>query len=146
LALSLAEIAVPATLCLLAQACGIIPLILLGSFDWPTLVFVVLGYPAVSLALNSVWNIHYLLAATKRSQTTQTSAVGMVMVVALSFLVFYPAGWTTIKIANLFVTQEQPFAFAAAAGGGLAVQYGIDLLLVLLLARLFKTFELARDS
>jgi hypothetical protein len=148
LALSLAEIAVPTTLCIAAQACGVVPLIILGKFDWPTLAFVVLGYPAISLALNSVWNIHYLLAAAKRTQGagSSSSAVGMVMVVALSFLVFYPAGWTTIKVANHFVAQTQSLALALAAVAGLAVQYGVDLLLILTMAKLFNTFEIARDS
>ena len=147
LALTLAEIAVPTLLCLAAQACGVIPLIIFGKFDWPTVILVVLGYPAVSLALNSVWNVHYLLEAVKRmdGRATSTSAVGMVMVVALSFLVFYPAGWTTIKIANHFI-ENQPLAFALAGVAGVTVQYGIDLLLVLAMARLFQRFEISRDS
>jgi hypothetical protein len=147
LALTLAEIAVPTTLCVAAQACGVIPLIIFGKFDWATLVFVVLGYPAVSLALSAVWNLHYLLAAAKRMQgrASSTSAVGMVTVVALSFLVFYPAGWTTINIANHFI-ENQTFAFTLAAGAGLVVQYAVDLLLVLAMARLFQSFELSRGS
>jgi hypothetical protein len=146
LALALAEIAVPTMLCLAAQACGVIPLIIFGRFDWPTLVLVVLGYPAVSLALNAVWNLHYLLAATKRTQgkASSNSAVGMVIVVALSFAVFYPAGWTTIKVANHFI-ESQELAFTLAAGAGLTIQYGIDILLVLTLARLFQRFEISRD-
>jgi putative ABC exporter len=146
LALSLAEVAVPTTLCLAAQACGVIPLIIFGKFDWPTLVFIVLGYPAVSLALNSVWNLHYLLAAAKQAEgRPASSAVGMVMIVALSFLVFYPAGWTTIKVANHFI-EDQTLAFTLAGAAGLAVQYSIDLLLLLAMARLFQRVEISRDS
>ena len=147
LALTLAEIAVPTTLCVAAQACGVIPLIIFGKFDWPTLILVVLGYPAVSLGLNAVWNIHYLLEAAKRvqGQTSPTTPIGMVVVVALSFLVFYPAGWTTIKVANHFIENQQ-FAFTLAAGAGLTVQYVIDLLLVLAIARLFQAFEVSRKS
>jgi hypothetical protein len=148
LALTLAEVAVPTALCLAAQACGVIPLILLGHFDWPTLVFVMLGYPAVSLALNSVWNIYYLVAAARRlsGRAPASTAVGMVVVVALSFLVFYPAGWTTVTVANHFTGKNEPLGFAMAAGVGLAVQYGIDLLLIVVMATLFHKFELARDS
>jgi len=148
LALTLSEIAVPTTLCLLAQGCGVIPLMIWGKFDRPTFVLVVLGYPAVSLALNAVWNIHYLMAAARRiaGKASSSTAVGTLMVVALSFLVFYPAGWTTIKVANLFVSQNQSLAFALAAVSGLAVQYGIDLLLVMAIATLFQRFEIARDA
>ena len=146
LALTVAEVAVPTTLCLAAQACGVIPLIIFGKFDWPTLVFIVLGYPAISLALNSVWNFHYLLAAAKQAEGQPTSsAVGMVMVVALSFLVFYPAGLTTIKVANHFI-EDQALAFTLAAAAGLLVQYSVDLLLLLAMARLFQRVEISRDS
>jgi hypothetical protein len=146
LALSLAEVAVPTTLCLAAQACGVIPLIIFGKFDWPTLVFIVLGFPAISLALNSVWNLHYLLAAAKQAEgRPPSSAVGMVMVVALSFLVFYPAGWTTIKVANHFI-EDQTLAFTLAGAAGLVVQYSIDLLLLLAMARVFQRVEISRDS
>lgn len=146
LALTLAEIAVPTTLCLAAQACGVIPLIIFGKFDWPTLVFIVLGYPAISLALNSVWNLHYLMAAAKHAEgQASSSAVGMVMVVALSFLVFYPAGWTTVKVANHFI-GDQTLAFTLAAAAGLLVQYSVDLLLLLAMARLFQRVEIARES
>jgi hypothetical protein len=146
LALVLAEVAVPTALCLAAQACGVVPLIIFGKFDWPTLVLVVLGFPAVSLALNSVWNLHYLLSAARRTKGQPSSnAVAMVMVVALSFLVLYPAGWTTIKVANHFIADE-PFALMLGAGSGLAVQVSVDLLLLLIMARLFQTAEISSDS
>ena len=147
LALTLAEISVPTALCLVAQACGVIPLLIFGKFDWPTLVFILLGYPAVSLALNAVWNLYYLMAAVKPTGPASSgSAVGMLMVVALSFLVFYPAGWVTVKVANQFITDSQTLAFTLAAASGLAVQYAIDLLLVLAIARLFQRFEVAREG
>jgi hypothetical protein len=147
-ALALAEIAVPTTLCLLAQSIGLIPLIILGKFDWPTLVFVTLGFPATALALNSVWNVHYLIAAARRmsGRPGANSAVGVVMVVAMSFLVLYPAGWTTIKVANLFVDKNQALAFSIAAGVGLAVQYGVDFLIIAIMARLFQTVELFSEG
>jgi len=147
LALTLAEISVPTALCLVAQACGVIPLLIFGKFDWPTLVFILLGYPAVSLALNAVWNLYYLMAAVKPTGPASSgSAVGMLMMVALSFLVFYPAGWVTVKVANQFITDSQTLAFTLAAASGLAVQYAIDLLLVLAIARLFQRFEVAREG
>jgi hypothetical protein len=110
--------------------------------------FVTLGFPALALALNSVWNLHYLIAATKSisGRPGANSAVGIVMVVALSFLVLYPAGWITIKVANLFLDRNQPVAFTVAAATGLAVQYGIDLLLIAIMGRLFRTFEFSREG
>lgn len=147
-ALALAEVAVPTGLCLASQACGVIPLVILGKFDWPTLALVVLGYPVVSLALNAVWNIHYLQAAAKRMQGNAgaTSAVGMVLVVALSFLVLYPAGWTSAKVANLFPGPDQALGFTLAAGAGLGVQIAVDLLLVLAMAQYFQRFEVSREG
>jgi hypothetical protein len=147
LALTVAEITVPTILCLAAQVCGLIPLIIFGSFDWPTLIIVVLGYPAVSLALNSVWNIHYLLAATRQTsrRTSSSTAVGMLMVVAMSFLVFYPAGWTGMKVADHFRGQNESLASTLGAGAGLAVQYAVDLLLIQAMARLFQKFEVSND-
>ena len=149
-ALALAEIAVPTGLVLAAQGCGIVPLIIFGKFDWPTLVVVILGYPAVALALNSVWNIHYLQAAAKRMQgrAESSSAMGMVMVVALSFLVLYPAGWTTMTIAKHFPDNQSflSLGFILAAASGLAVQAGVDLLLILAIAKCFQRFEVAREG
>jgi hypothetical protein len=143
LMLALAEIAVPTALCLAAQAFGIVPLIIFGHFDWPTLLFILLGYPAIALALNAVWNLHYLLSATKRDASS-ASAVGTLMVVALSFLVFFPAGWATVKIANYFIENSR-LAFTLAAMCGLTVQYTVDILLILGLAKLFNRFEVSRD-
>lgn len=146
LALTLAEISLPTLLCLAAQACGVIPLIIFGKFDWPTMVFMVLGYPAVALALNVVWNLYYLLSALKRvGPGSSSTAVGTLMVVALSFLVFYPAGLVTVKVANHFVANPS-LGFTLAAGAGLIVQYSIDMGLVLILARFFKSFEVARGA
>lgn len=144
---ALAEITVPTALCLLAQGCGVVPLVVWGKFDWPTLVVVVFGFPAVALALNSVWNLHYLVAAARQmAGRGGSSAVGVLLVVALSFLVLYPAGWATIKVANLFSDHNQSLAFIFAAAVGLVVQYVIDLLLIGVIGRVFRTFEFSREA
>jgi len=145
IALVLAEIAVPVLLCLAFQAIGILALLSFAGFDWLMLLFVLLSFPAVALALNCVWNIHYLLAATKRAGGKADSAgpVTILMVVVLSFLVFYPAGW-----AGVFVGKRVPGQWADLLGftTGLSVQYLIDIVLVALLARLFHRFQVSRDS
>ena len=46
----------------------------------------------------------------------------------------------------LFVDKNQPVAFTVAAAIGLAVQYGIDLLLIAIMGRLFRTFEFSREG
>jgi len=145
--LALAEIAVPTAFCLASQVFGIIPLVILGHFDLPTLTFVLLGYPAVALALNGIWNVHYLLSATKpgTGEGTSGTAVGTLMVVALSFLIFFPAGWVTVKVANQFITENSKFAFAVAGACGLGIQYTVDALLILVIAALFQHFEVSRD-
>jgi putative flippase GtrA len=86
-----------------------------------------------------------LLAATKRTggKAESASPVALLMVVALSFLIFYPAGWTALQVGrHTFGKFSEPLAF----GVGLAIQYLVDFLLVLMLAKLFQRFEVSRDS
>ena len=146
-ALVQAEIAVPTTLCLAFQALGIGLLMIYGRFDWPVLALMLFGYPAIALALNGVWNLHYLLSATKRAggRAQSASAAGTLMVVALSFLIFFPAGWTAVQIGDHFLELGGKPDRALAAGGFLAVQYLVDFLLVLMLAKMFQRFEVSRD-
>jgi hypothetical protein len=138
LALVLSEITVPTVLCLAFQALGIAVLTFYARFDWPTMLLMLLAYPAVALGLNAIWNLHYLLSATKFAggQARSASAVGTLMVVALSFLIFFPAGWTAVQIGDCFVDPGGKPRIAPAFAGGLAVQYVVDLLLVLTLAKL----------
>src|ERR1035441_200906 len=102
LCLVLAEVSVPVGLVLLCQAVGLIPLLIYARFDWPILLLLIFAYPAIALALNSVWNLYYLLSATRRAagHAQSPSAGGTLMVVALSFLVFIPAVWTTRFLAR----------------------------------------------
>ena len=67
------------------------------------------------------------------------------MVVALSFLIFFPAGWTAVQIGDCFVDPGGKPRIAPAFAAGLAVQYVVDFLLVLTLAKLFQRFEVSRD-
>ena len=65
------------------------------------------------------------------------------MIVVLSFLVFYPAGWLALEVGrNIF----GPYSESLAVAVWLATQYLVDLLLLLLLARLFRGFEIAREG
>jgi hypothetical protein len=141
-ALALAEIAVPTGLCLAFQALGIAALMIYAGFHRATMLLVLLAYPAIALAVNAVWNLQYLLSATQRAsgRGQSASAAGALMVVALSFLIFFPAGWTSAWIFDLNL------GFTVAAAGSLAVQYVVDFILVLTLARLFQRFEVSRDS
>jgi hypothetical protein len=142
LALALAEISVPTFFCLAFQAVAVLALMLCGRFEWMLLLAMLLGFPAVALALNGVWNLHYLLAATKRAggKAESASSVTVLMVVALSFLIFYPAGWAAITIGRLVTGPTcEPVGFAV----WLTVQYAIDFCLLLLLAKLFQRFEVS---
>jgi hypothetical protein len=145
LAVVLAELAVPTLLCLLFQAAGIAVLFLFARFDLLMAIGVLLAFPAVALALNAVWNLHYLLAMSRRAggRSESASPVGLVMVVALSFLVFYPAGWAALEVGRHTFGRSSEFIATAA---WLAVQYAVDALLILVLAGLFQRFEVARDS
>jgi hypothetical protein len=145
LAIVLAELAVPTLLCLLFQAAGIAVLFLFAQVNLLLALLVLLGFPAVSIALNAVWNLHYLLSAFRRAgnQHEPAGPVAMVMVVALSFLIFYPAGWIAIEVGqHTFGPSSELIATAA----WLAVQYSVDALLILILANLFQQFEVERDS
>ena len=143
--LALAEITVPTVFCLAFQVLGILVLVVFAHFDWLTALMLLFIFPAIVLALNGVWNLHYLLAATKRAggKAESASPVALLMVVALSFLIFYPAGWTALQVGrHTFGRFSEPLAF----GAGLAIQYFVDFLLVLILAKLFQRFEVSRDS
>jgi hypothetical protein len=144
LALALAEISVPTLFCLAFQAVAVIALMLCGRFEWILLLAMLLGFPAVALALNGVWNLHYLLAATKRagSKAESASSVTILMVVALSFLIFYPAGWAAVTVGRL---TPGPICEPVGFGVWLTVQYAVDFCLLLLLARLFQRFEVSDE-
>jgi hypothetical protein len=142
LALALAEISVPTLFCLAFQAVAVLALMLCGRFEWPLVLAMLLGFPAVALGLNGVWNLHYLLAATKRAggKAESASSVTVLMVVALSFLIFYPAGWAAITIGRLVPGPTcEPVGFAV----WLMVQYAVDFCLLLLLSKLFQRFEVS---
>jgi hypothetical protein len=144
-ALALAELAVPTVFCLAFQAVGILVLVVFAHFDLFMALLSIFMFPAIVLALNGVWNLHYLLAATKRAggKAESASPVALLMVVALSFLIFYPAGWTAVWVGkHTFGRFSEPLAM----GVGLAIQYFVDFLLVLALAKLFQRFEVSRDS
>jgi len=136
-----AELAVPTAFCLALLAPCIIALVVSSNFSVLTTLLIALAYPAVALALNAVWNIHYLIAAAKRAAGQNVSAVGTLLIVALSFLVFYPAAWATLRIGQLLPHNS---GIQLPLLTGLAIQYCIDLGLVLLLAKLYNRFEVAR--
>jgi hypothetical protein len=145
LALALAQLTVPTAFCLAFQGLGIVVLMILSGFDWLMVLLMLLAFPAVALALNGVWNLHYLLAATRRAsgRSATTTPVAMVMVVALSFLIFYPAAWVAVLVGrHTFGPASEPLAF----GAFLCVQYTLDFVLILILAKLFRGFEVSRDS
>jgi hypothetical protein len=143
-ALALAEISVPTFFCLAFQAVAVLALMLCGRFEWLLLLVMLLGFPAVALALNSVWNLHYLLAATKSAggKPKSASSVTVLLVVALSFLIFYPAGWAAVTIGRLV---PGPICEPVGITVWLVVQYAVDFYLLLLLAKFFQRFEVSDE-
>ncbi len=145
-ATTMSELAVPILLCLAFQSLGIISLLVYGRFNSPLgtaramaeLVAVVLSYPAVAIAVNAIWNTHYLLSNAHRSGST--TAVGTLVIASLSLLVFFPAGWIA---AHLF---RQTSSLLWTVGGFAAVQYAVDLLLIKYVARLFQKTEISREG
>jgi hypothetical protein len=169
LCLVLAEVSVPVGLILLCQAVGLVPLLIYARFDWPILLLLIFAYPAIALALNSVWNLHYLLSATRRAagHAQSPSAGGTLMVVALSFLVFVPAVWTTRLLGRCLAEKAGVvlsadglqglsnadawlkflhFGLPLSGAWALGVQYLVDFLLLLALARLFQRAEISHES
>jgi hypothetical protein len=143
LGLTCAELAVPTAFCLALQAPCVIALLYYGKFPWLLLIAIPLAYPAVVLALNIVWNIHYLLAATQRAAGQNSSAVGTLIVVALSFLIFYPAGWAGLRLGQYLPDQS---GIQLPVCATLIVQYAIDLLLLLILAKLYDRLEMTKET
>lgn len=143
LGLALAELSVPTLFCLCLQAPCILALLWFAHFPPLTFLLILLAYPAVGIALNSVWNLHYLLAAAKRASGENVTAVGTLMVVALSFLVFYPAGWTMLWLGHHLPENS---GIQVPLGTGLAIQYAADAMMILILARIFKNVEVGRDA
>ncbi|HSU57351.1 MAG TPA: putative ABC exporter domain-containing protein, partial [Candidatus Dormibacteraeota bacterium] len=140
-----AELLVPTIFCVLFQTAGVCLLFLFGPLEWPLVLVVVFGFPAVALGLNGVWNLHYLLSATRRAgdKAESASPVGMVIIVALSFLIFYPAGWAALEIGQ-YTTGSLTVVLGVIVW--LLVQYAIDFGLLALLANLFQRFEPARHG
>ncbi len=144
LALVFAEISVPTFFCLAFEAVAILALMACGRFEWSLLLVMLLGFPAVALALNGVWNLHYLLAASKRAggKAESASSVTVLMVVALSFLIFYPAGWAAVEVGS---RVPGPICEPVGISVWLTVQYSVDFCLLLLLAKLFRRFEVSDE-
>ena len=143
LGIACAQLAVPTAFCLALQVPCIGALLYYGKFSWLLAVLMPLAYPAVALALNTVWNIHYLVAATQRAAGQSVSAVGTLMVVALSFMVFYPAGWVALRIGQ-HLPEHAGIQLPLAAG--LLIQYLVDLALLMILARLYHHIEVCREG
>jgi hypothetical protein len=145
LGIVLAELAVPIFCCLALQAIGILALLFLCNFNWLMLLQAALALPAVVIAINCVWNLHYLLVAAKRAggRAGATSAVGVLMVVAISFLAFFPAGWVGTTIGRSLNGHVGDVVGVAA---GLVTQYGVNVLLILALVALFKRYEISHEG
>src|SRR5207247_2238591 len=124
------EIAVPSVFSIVIQTLGAAILLYYARPDPIWLVGLLLAFPAIAIAVNGVWNLYYMVFATRRAggKTEAVSAAGTLLVVSLSFVVFFPAIWT------YFFMQRRlagPWGEYISNGAGLAVLYGIDILLVL---------------
>jgi len=141
LALAVAEISTPTLLCLLFQGIGIAGLMCYASLPWIQFLALPFGFLAIAVALNGVWNLHYLMAAVRSAggKPQPPSAVGMLMVVGLSFLVFFPAGWTAMAIG-------QRYREWLGIASWYVVQYAVDFGILLALGRLLQHFEVSRDA
>jgi hypothetical protein len=64
-------------------------------------------------------------------------------VVALSFLIFYPAGWTALRLGRCLPDQS---GIQLPLGVALIVQYGIDLVLLVFLAKLYDRVEVSQET
>jgi hypothetical protein len=144
-AVVLAELAVPTLLALAFQGMGVALLVVFARFDWDALLLIFLSFPAVTLALNCVWNLYYLLSAAKSASGEKQSATaaGTLMVVSLSFLIFFPAGWTAIHVGQ---SLSGPLAIPVAAACFLGVQYLVNFGLLAIMAQLYQRFQVSHNA
>jgi hypothetical protein len=133
---ALAVIAVPALLCLTCQALSFLSLNLAGRFQLETVLMVICGYPSIAIGVSAVWNIHHLLFVSNQSggveRPNATKAEGALMVLAMAFAIFFPAG---------FVLKTLSSTPTLAGSVAIAIQYAVDACLVRILAHLFDRFE-----
>ncbi len=144
MAIVLAEITVPTLIYLSFQALGIASLFIYGRFSLAMLGVIGLFYVAVAVGINAIWNTHYLLSSARHissaSPAPSASAAGTLAIVALSFASFFPAGWMA---QWLYGRRANPIEAAAVF---VVIQGIVDVLLIINMARLFRQFEVARDS
>jgi hypothetical protein len=133
---ALAVIAMPALLCLTCQALSFLSLNLAGRFRLETVLMVICGYPAIAIGVSAVWNIHHLLFVSNQScavgRPNATKAEGALMVLAMAFGVFFPAG---------FVLKTLSSTPTLAGSSAIVIQYAVDWCLIIVLAHLFERFE-----
>ena len=137
ISLVLGVLGVPVALCVGFQYLGLSLFLWMAPFDWGILIAMVLGFPAVSLGVAAVWNLHYLLFAVQRfgnvGRPTHRSTIGALIVVGIAFGVFFPSCWLLHVLIHRFDMPGVPAAFAA-----LFLQYAVDVLLVYLLAKIYS--------
>ncbi len=96
----------------------------------------VLGFPSVSIGVNVVWNLHYLLFAVQRfsslGKPKNRTTIGALFVAGIAFAVFFPSCWLLHFLVYEIGTPSVMAAFLA-----LGVQYGIDGLLIWILALVY---------
>ncbi len=132
------QLAIPCALMLICQALAVLTFCLLGQAPpAKTLGFMAASYPAIIVALSAAGNLHFLFFLPKGGSDGSSEGSGALpralFAVGLTALAVGPAILTYFKL--------NPRGTANALNGAIAVQYALDLVLILMLAQLFKRME-----
>ena len=138
-------IAVPTLLCVGFQVFSLALLLPFTPFSLGTLMAMLLGFPAVAVGVNAVWNLQYLLFATKHSsgvgKPEKRSTFGALFVLGLAFGVFFPSCWLLHQLVI-----EQGMSGPMAALISVSIQWLIDGFLLLGLARVYSMVREVRQE
>jgi hypothetical protein len=130
-------IAVPTLLCVGFQVLSLALLLPFTPFSLGTLIAMLLGFPAVAVGVNAVWNLQYLLFAVKQTsgvgKPEKRSTFGALFVLGLAFGVFFPSCWL---LHQLVIEYGMPGPMAALIS--VSIQWVIDGFLLWGLARVYS--------
>ncbi len=138
----LGVVAVPISMSVLFQYAALLVFLPIVPFDPGILLAMVLGFPAVSVGVSVVWNLHYLLFAMQRysgqGKAKKRTTVGALLVAGIAFAVFFPSCWLLHRLVNVSGVSGMLSAFIA-----LITQYLIDGLLIWMLVRVYERASFA---
>ena len=138
-------IAVPTLLCFGFQVFSLAFLFPFTPFSLGTLIAMLLGFPAVAVGVNAIWNLQYLLFAAHQTsgvgKPEKRSVFGSLFVLGLAFGVFFPSCWL---LHRLVIEYGIPGPVAALIS--VSIQWVINGFLLGGLARVYSMVREVRQE